>query len=146
MNFEYFAPTKVVFGKDVEQQAGHLIKEQGGTKVLIHYGGSSALRSGLIDRVRKSLADQGIPFCELGGVVPNPRLSKVREGIDLCRREGVNFLLAVGGGSVIDSCKAIGYGMANEGDVWDFYAKKSAVCLHADWRGADNCGSRKRDE
>ena len=79
MNFEYFAPTKVVFGKDAEQQAGRLVKEQGGTKVLIHYGGSSALRSGLIDRVRKSLADQGIPFCELGGVVPNPRLSKVRE-------------------------------------------------------------------
>ena len=124
MNFEYFAPTKVVFGKDAEQQAGRLIKEQGGTKVLIHYGGSSALRSGLIDRVRKSLADQGIPFCEFGGVVPNPRLSKVREGIELCRREGVDFLLAVGGGSVIDSCKAIGYGMANEGDVWDFYAKK----------------------
>ena len=120
-NFNYHTPTKVVFGKDTEQQIGLLVKETGCSKVLIHYGGGSAERSGLLGRIRASLDAKGISYVELGGVVPNPRLSLVYKGIELCRREKVDFLLAVGGGSVIDSCKAIGYGMTNEGDVWDFY-------------------------
>lgn len=127
MNFQYFAPTRVVFGRDTEKETGRLVKEQGGTRVLVHYGGNSAVHSGLLERICRSLEEQGIRYVKLGGVVPNPRLSKVREGIDLCRREGIDFIVAVGGGSVIDSAKAIGYGTANEGDVWDFYAKKRAA-------------------
>ena len=123
-NFNYFTPTKVVFGKDTQMQAGALCKEFGAAKVLIHYGGGSAVRSGLIDQVKASLDEAGIAHVELGGVKPNPRLSLCREGIELCRKEGVNFILAVGGGSVIDSSKCIGYGLANEGDVWDFSCQK----------------------
>ena len=130
-NFEYYAPTKVVFGRNTEAETGKLIKELNCQKVLVHYGGGSVVRSGLLDRVYESLNAEGIPYVSLGGVVPNPRLSKVREGISLARQEGVDFILAVGGGSVIDSAKAIGYGMANEGDVWDFYARKrtASACL-----------------
>ena len=117
-NFVYYAPTEVHFGRGTENETGKLVKKYGGTKVLIHYGGGSAVRSGLISRVKKSLEESGIAYCELGGVVPNPHLSKVREGIELCKKEGVDFLLAVGGGSVADSCKAIGYGMLLDGDVW----------------------------
>lgn len=123
-NFEFYAPTKVVFGKQAEEQLGKLIKEQECKKVLIHYGGNSAKKSGLLDRIMESLEKEGIEYVTLGGVVPNPHLSKVYEGIELCKKEGVDFILAVGGGSVIDSGKAIGYGMTNEGDVWDFYEKK----------------------
>lgn len=123
-NFEFYAPTKVVFGKKAEEQLGKLIKEQECKKVLIHYGGNSAKKSGLLDRIMESLEKEGIEYVTLGGVVPNPHLSKVYEGIELCKKEGVDFILAVGGGSVIDSGKAIGYGMTNEGDVWDFYEKK----------------------
>lgn len=130
-NFEYYAPTKVVFGRNTESETGKLIKELNCQKVLVHYGGGSVVRSGLLDRVYGALDAEGIPYVSLGGVVPNPRLSKVREGISLARQEGVDFILAVGGGSVIDSAKAIGYGMANEGDVWDFYARKrtASACL-----------------
>ncbi|MCD7817876.1 MAG: iron-containing alcohol dehydrogenase [Lachnospiraceae bacterium] len=124
MNFEYFTPTKVVFGKETETKVGELIRAQGGTKVLVHYGSGSVVRSGLLDRICDSLKKENLPYVLLGGVVPNPRLSKVREGIRLCQEEKIDFLLAVGGGSVIDSAKAIGYGMANEGDVWDFYDRK----------------------
>lgn len=120
-NFTYYTPTKVVFGKGTEEQVGTLVKAQNCKKVLIHYGGGSAERSGLLGKVRKSLEDQGISYVQLGGVVPNPHLSLVYKGIELCRQEGVDFILAVGGGSVIDSSKAIGYGVANGGDVWDFY-------------------------
>ena len=120
-NFTYYAPTKVVFGKNTEEQVGALIREQGGKKVLIHYGGGSAVRSGLIGRIKDSLEQAGLSYIELGGVKPNPRLSLVREGIELCKKEGVDFILAVGGGSVIDSSKGIGYGLANKGDVWDFH-------------------------
>lgn len=123
-NFEFYAPTKVVFGKKAEEQLGKLIKEQECKKVLIHYGGNSAKKSGLLDRIMESLEKEGIEYVTLGGVVPNPHLSKAYEGIELCKKEGVDFILAVGGGSVIDSGKAIGYGMTNEGDVWDFYEKK----------------------
>lgn len=130
-NFNYYAPTRVVFGKGAENEVGKLIKEQNCKKVLVHYGGGSVIRSGLLDRVYTSLEAEGIAYTTLGGVVPNPRLSKVREGIELCQREGVDFILAVGGGSVIDSSKAIGYGLTNEGEVWDFYTKKctATACL-----------------
>lgn len=123
INFEFYAPTKVVFGKNTEKDAGRLIKESGGNKVLLHYGGQSAIKLGLLDRIKKSLEEEGIPYISLGGVVPNPRLSLVHQGIELCKKEEVDFILAVGGGSVIDSGKAIGYGLANDGEVWDFYAK-----------------------
>ncbi len=122
--FQYFVPTKVVFGRDTQKEVGRLVKEQGGTKVLIHYGGGSAVRSGLIGEIERSLEEAGIAYVELGGVQPNPLLSTCLKGIELCRQENVDFLLAVGGGSVIDSTKCIGYGLANEGDVWDFFAKK----------------------
>ena len=102
-DFNFFAPTRIVFGKNAEMQIGDLVAQQNGHKVLVHYGGGSAERSGLLDVVREQLKNHGIPFVELGGVVPNPLLSKVQEGISLCRREQVDFILAVGGGSVIDS-------------------------------------------
>ena len=109
-NFEYYTPTRIIFGKDTHLQAGSLLKEYGARKILIHYGGQSAIRSGLIDEVTSNLKEAGIDYVTLGGVVPNPHLSKVREGIELCKKEKVDFILAVGGGSVIDSSKAIGYG------------------------------------
>lgn len=124
-DFNYYAPTRVVFGRDSEKLLAQLIRQYGGTRVLVHYGGGSARRSGLLDRTFNSLREAGISFVELGGVVPNPLLSKVQEGIDLCRREHVDFILAVGGGSVIDSAKAIGYGVGYDGDVWDFWAGKA---------------------
>lgn len=127
MNFQYYTPTKVLFGKDTETQVGQLIKAQGGKKVLIHFGGGSVKRSGLLDSICASLDSQGIAYVLLGGVVPNPRLSLVYEGIELCRKEGVDFLLAVGGGSVIDSAKAIGFGLANDCDVWDLFTGKSKI-------------------
>lgn len=123
-NFNYYTPTRVVFGRGTESETGTLVKDQGCSKVLVHYGSGSVVRSGLLDRVYRSLGEAGISYVSLGGVVPNPRLSLVYEGIELCRKEGVDFILAVGGGSVIDSAKAIGYGLANEGDVWDFYEGK----------------------
>ena len=126
-DFKYFAPTKVLFGKNTESKVAELIKEFGGTKVLIHYGGGSIVRSGLLKRVKDTLDSAGISYVELGGAVPNPHLGLVYEGIELCRKEGVDFLLAVGGGSAIDSAKAIGYGLANEGDVWDYYDYKRTV-------------------
>lgn len=126
VDFKYYAPTEVIFGKDSEEKLVEMVKKYGGTKVLIHYGGKSAERSGLLASVRQRLAGCGIEYVELGGVKPNPRLQLVREGIGLCRKEGVDFILAVGGGSVIDSSKAIGYGMKYDGDVWDVYARKFA--------------------
>ena len=123
-NFTFYSPTCFVFGRDSESQAGTLVRRFGGTKVLIHYGGGSALRSGLIDRVKSSLEAEGLPYCLLGGVQPNPRSGLVYEGIDLCRREKIDFILAVGGGSVIDSSKAIASGTVYDGDFWDFYSGK----------------------
>ena len=124
-NFDFYAPTKVIFGKNTESQVGKQVKNFGGSKVLIHYGGKSAIKSGLIERVKQSLDDSGINYVELGGVVPNPHLSKVYEGIELSKSAGVDFILAVGGGSVIDSSKAIAYGLAEqEFDVWELYARK----------------------
>jgi alcohol dehydrogenase YqhD (iron-dependent ADH family) len=124
-NFNYYTPTQVVFGKDTEKEVGTLISEQGGKKVLVHFGGKSAVKCGLIDRVTAALDEKGIKHVSLGGVVPNPRVSLVREGIALCKKEGVDFILAVGGGSVIDSSKAIAYGLRYDGDVWDFYDRKA---------------------
>ncbi|MFV0412778.1 MAG: iron-containing alcohol dehydrogenase [Oscillospiraceae bacterium] len=121
VNFIYNTPTKVVFGRGVEKQVGELVKAQKATKVLVHYGSERTRESGLLELVANSLKEQGIEYLELGGVVPNPHLSLVREGIRLCRAEGVDFILPVGGGSVIDSGKAIAYGAANEEDVWSFF-------------------------
>ena len=124
-NFKYYSPTKVIFGKNAEEQVGELTRSYGATKVLVHYGSGSVVRSGLLARVKASLDDVGISHVELGGVVPNPHLSKVREGIALGKSEGVDFILGVGGGSVIDSAKAISYGLAEpESDVWELFEKK----------------------
>ena len=124
-DFTYYAPTRIVFGKESEEKLPQLIQQYGGKKVLVHYGGGSAKRSGLLDKVFTMLDDAGIAYVKLGGVVPNPVLSLVKEGIDLCQKEKVDFILAVGGGSVIDSSKAIGYGVGYDGDVWDFWDGKA---------------------
>lgn len=123
-NFNFYSPTFFVFGKQRENEAGKYVKRFGGSKVLIHFGGGSVIKSGLLDRVKASLAAENIAFCELGGVVPNPRSGLVYEGVDICKREKVDFILAVGGGSVIDSAKAIALGAIYEGDFWDFYEGK----------------------
>lgn len=130
-NFEFYSPTKVIFGKGVENNVGNEIKAWGGKKVLLHYGSESARKSGLLGRIEQSLQTAGIDYISLGGVVPNPRLSLVRQGIALCREAQVDFLLAVGGGSVIDSAKAIAMGLANpKTDIWDIYDGKAvpAAC------------------
>ncbi len=124
-NFQFYSPTEFVFGKGTENEAGKYVRKHGGSKVLLHFGGGSAERSGLLGRIRDSLAKENIAFTELGGVKPNPRDTLVYEGIELCRREGIDFILAVGGGSVIDSAKAIAMGVPYEGDFWDFYSGKS---------------------
>lgn len=123
-NFNYYAPTQVAFGRNTESQVAELVKKHGGSKVLIHYGGQSAIRSGLLAKVEQILTEAGIAYVKLGGVKPNPRLSLVRKGIELCKEENVDFLLAVGGGSVIDSCKAISSGRFYQGDVWTLYEHK----------------------
>ena len=131
IDFNYYAPTEVVFGKESEEQVAQLVKKYGGHSVLVHYGGQSAKRSGLLDKVCRLLDEAGVAHVELGGVVPNPRLSLVQKGINLCKEKQIDFILAVGGGSVIDSAKAIAFGVCYEGNVWDFYlGKKQAVaCL-----------------
>ncbi len=120
LNFDLHIPTRIIFGKDTHKEIGTLLKSYA-KKVLLHYGGSSMKKSGLYDAVIASLKESSIEFVELGGVVPNPRLSLVQEGISLCRKEGVDFILAVGGGSVIDSGKAIAMGVNYDGNVWDVY-------------------------
>lgn len=126
-NFQFYSPTEFIFGKDTESSCGKYVKKYGGTKVLIHYGSGSAVRSGLIDRVKTSLDAEGIEYVTLGGVQPNPRDVKVYEGIELCRKENVDFILSVGGGSSIDSSKSIAVGVLYEGDFWDFYAGKKQI-------------------
>lgn len=123
-DFDLYLPTRVVFGRNAENRLGALLAEQGCRKVLVHYGSGSAVKSGLLDRIFETLNTAGIDCVSLGGVKPNPRLSKVYEGIELGRREQVDFILAVGGGSVIDSAKAIGYGLVHDFDVWELYAGK----------------------
>ncbi len=130
-NFTYYTPTKVVFGNGTHKKVGQLVSQAGSKKVLLHYGSGSAKKSGLLDEIQSALQEYHIDYVSLGGVVPNPRLSLVYEGIELARKEKVDFILAVGGGSVIDSAKAIGYGVTNLGDVWDFYDRKrhATACL-----------------
>ena len=120
LNFNLHTTTEVVFGKDIEEQIGPRLKELGAHRILVHFGGSSARTSGLLDRVEKSLFAAGLAFVELGGVSPNPKVSLVRKGIALAEREGIDFVLAVGGGSVIDSAKAIAMGVATKTDPWQF--------------------------
>jgi len=126
-DFTYLAPSRLVVGKKAEEQVGKWVKEYGGTKVLVHHDSAYLKESGFIDKVIGYLKDAGLGVVELGGVVPNPRLSKIYEGIELARKEGVDFLLAVGGGSVIDSTKGIAMGIPYDGDVWDFYAADNGV-------------------
>ena len=124
---EYYTPSHVYFGAGAADKAGSVLKAAGFRKVLLHFGSGSVKRSGLMDRVEKDLADNGLEYVELGGVVPNPRVSLVREGIELYKSSGADFILAVGGGSVLDSAKAISYGVFGGGDVWDFYCGKRKV-------------------
>ena len=126
-NFVFYSPTEFVFGKDTEMQVGALAGKYGARKVMIVYGGGSVLRSGLLDRVKQSLQKAGIRYCEMGGVQPNPVDTKVYEGIEICRREQADLLLPVGGGSVIDTAKAIAAGVPYEGDFWDFFIGKAKV-------------------
>lgn len=123
-NFVFYSPTYFVFGKGEEKQTGKMVKRFGGSKVLVHFGGGSVKKSGLLDKVEASLKEEGIAYIELGGVKPNPRSGLVYEGIELCRKEGVDFILAVGGGSTIDSAKAIAAGVVYDGDFWDYYQGK----------------------
>lgn len=131
-NFDFYSPTYFVFGKDRETETGRYIKRFGGSRVLVVYGGQSAKRSGLLDRIMACLKEENLYAVELGGVKPNPRSGLVYEGIELCRREKIDFILAVGGGSVIDTAKAIAYGLAEpEKDVWELYehTRTARKCL-----------------
>ncbi|MBQ2957448.1 MAG: iron-containing alcohol dehydrogenase [Clostridia bacterium] len=125
LNFNFCAPTNFHFGRGVEMKAGEIIASMGGKKALVHYGGGSVIRSGLLGRILETLDAAGVAHIELGGVQPNPRASLVYKAIDLCRKENVDFILAVGGGSVIDSAKAISVGIPYEGDFWDFHCGKA---------------------
>ncbi|HAG12579.1 MAG TPA: NADH-dependent alcohol dehydrogenase [Ruminococcus sp.] len=125
--FQFWSPTEFVFGRDMENETGAYVKKHGGTKVLLHYGGGSSVRSGLVGRVKASLEKAGIGYLELGGVKPNPRDTLVYEGIELCRKEGIDFIVAIGGGSSIDSAKAIAMGVPYDGDFWDFYCGKATI-------------------
>lgn len=126
-NFTFYSPTEFVFGKGTENDCGRYILKHGGSKALIHYGSGSAVRSGLISRVQASLEKYGVQYVTLGGVKPNPRDTLVYEGIELCRKENVDFILSVGGGSCIDSSKAIAAGALYDGDFWDFYSDKRRI-------------------
>ena len=126
-NFNFYSPTYFAFGKGKECEVGALVKRFGGSKVLLHYGGGSVKHNGVFDSVTKSLNEAQIPYIELGGVKPNPRSGLVYEGIELCRKEKVDFILAIGGGSTIDSAKAIALGVPYEGDFWDFYCTNTVV-------------------
>lgn len=124
-NFTFYSPTEFVFGRETESRTAELVKKYGGSKVLIVYGGGSVIRSGLLARVESVLSDAGITYVELGGIQPNPTDPKVYEGIELGRRERIDFILPVGGGSVIDTAKAIAVGIPYEGDFWDFFIGKA---------------------
>lgn len=124
-NFNFYSPTYFAFGKDKEKEVGELVKRFGGSRVLLHYGGGSVKKSGLLDRVTEALEASGVTYVLLGGVMPNPRSGLVYEGIELCKKEKVDFILAVGGGSTIDSAKAIALGTVYDGDFWDFYAGRA---------------------
>lgn len=121
VNFEYCVPTEVVFGKDTETRAGELVKRFGGHKALIHWGGDYVRTTGLLDRVHASLEEAGVGYVDLDGVVPNPRLSLAKKGVEIAKAEGIDFVLAIGGGSAIDSSKTIAYGMANDFALEDLF-------------------------
>ena len=121
-NFRYYSPTEVIFGRDVEREAGKQLKKLGASRILLVYGGNSVRCSGLLDKVRHSLKEENLFVSELYGIVPNPRLDKVYEGIRIGKKEEIDFLLALGGGSVIDTAKAVAYGLAEpEHDVWELF-------------------------
>lgn len=127
-NFTFYIPTEVIFGRGTEQQAAELVKKHGGTKVLLVSGGHSAEKSGLLGKVEQELTSAGIPFEKLSGIQPNPHLALTEQGAELAAKTGVDFLLAVGGGSVIDTAKAIAVGTANPGTpIWDFWTQKTEV-------------------
>lgn len=128
-NFEFYSPTRFVFGRGAESKVGDLVRKCGGTRVLLHFGGGSIRTNGIYDKVVASLDEAGVSYIPLGGVQPNPRSGLVREGIALCRREKVDFILAVGGGSVIDSAKAIAFGTLYDGDFADFYFGKDVKAV-----------------
>ncbi|MCL2811753.1 MAG: iron-containing alcohol dehydrogenase [Clostridia bacterium] len=130
LNFQFCSPTEFLFGRDTESQTGECVRKHGGTRVLVHYGGGSVERSGLLGRVLSSLDAVSIPYFTLGGAVPNPRSGLVYEGIELCRRESIDFVLCVGGGSAIDSGKAIALGIHYDGDFWDFFSGKTGAPAH----------------
>lgn len=123
----YYSPTRFIFGKGKETEVGALIKAKGGTRVLVHYGGGSAVRSGLMDRITDSLKKEGVDYFLLGGVQANPKSGLVYEGIHICKEKNIDYILAVGGGSVIDSAKAIAMGACYEGDFWDFFERKAQI-------------------
>lgn len=125
-NFEFYSPTKIIFGKGTQHEVGAQIKKYA-SKILLHYGGGSIKKSGLYEQIISSLKENSVQYVELGGVKPNPRLSLIKEGIKICRDNGIKFILAVGGGSVIDSAKAISMGVEYEGDVWDFFERKAPL-------------------
>jgi alcohol dehydrogenase YqhD (iron-dependent ADH family) len=125
-NFDFYAPARILFGKDREKETGALLKPLA-RKILLHYGGGSVKKSGLYDRITASLKREGLEFVELGGVKPNPRLSLVHEGIALGKKEKVDLVLAVGGGSVIDSAKAIAMGVYYDGDIWEVYEQHKPI-------------------
>ena len=126
-DFTFLSPTRLIVGRGVEKQTGEWIKKYGGHKVLVHHDSMYCKNSGLVDEIMENIRNAGLGVVELGGVVPNPHLDLVYRGIELCRKEGIDFLLAVGGGSVIDSAKAIGMGLKYEGDVWDLFVEDKGV-------------------
>lgn len=126
-NFNFYSPTEFVFGRERENETGKYVKKFGGSRVLIHYGSVSAVKSGLLDRVKRSLEQEGLFYTELGGVKPNPRDTLIYKGIELCRKKNIDFILSVGGGSCIDSAKGIAAGSQYEGDFWDFYSGKAQI-------------------
>ena len=146
--FQYYVPTEIVFGAGSVSKLPELLKKRKLSRVLVVYGGSSARKSGLLDRVFQLLEEAGVSYQTLGGVQPNPRVALAREGVKLALSFGAELILAVGGGSVIDTCKAIAHGAANpETDLWEFWKKaRGADALHAGRRGADHPGRGQRDE
>ena len=126
-NFDFYSPTEFLFGKHTENEVGKMVKKYGGTRVLVHFGSGSAKKSGLLDRVTAALDKEGIYYTLLGGVQPNPRDTLIYEGIDICRKDNIDFILSVGGGSCIDSSKGIAAGFYYDGDFWDMYERKADV-------------------
>lgn len=149
LNFEFSAPTQFIFGRETEKRAGACCRQYGASRVMVFYGGSSAVKSGLLDRVCGSLQESGLAYSQLGGVSANPTDKLVYEGIRRCREEKIDFVLAVGGGSVIDTAKAVALGVCSDGDFWDCYTGQApcgdalpiGVVLTIPASGSEGCGS-----